>query len=77
MKNRNRKKKRNTWNRFFYGLFRYIEMSYDKLSCNKSKFRKRKYLLEIHNQKTMKLKFNNRYSKYREKPKEPTPKILL
>ena len=52
-------------------------MLYDKLSCNKSKFRKRKYLLEIYNQKTMRLKFNNRYTKYREKPKEPTPKFYL
>ena len=44
MKNRNRKKRKSsTWNWVFFELLRYIEMSYDKLSSNKSKFRKRKY----------------------------------
>ena len=33
-------KRKIIWNRIFYELFIFIKMSYNKLSCNKSKFRK-------------------------------------
>ena len=35
-----KKKRKIIWNRIFYELFRFIKMSYNELSCNKSKFRK-------------------------------------